>query len=238
MRCHVGTSGWQNAHWKGLFYPEDLPTARWLSFYAQHFGTVEINVTFYRDVRQATLDRWYNTVPATFLFALKMPRFITHMKKLRADQVSIDRFLYSAESLGDKLGVVLIQLPPALKLDEALMKDFFSRLHPNCKYAVEARNRTFIDDRFFSLLADHDIAWCIADTAGRFPYHETLTASFAYIRLHGSQALYASDYTDTELQGWRDKIRLWTRDTFVYFDNDAHGYAVKNGLTLKEILEP
>ena len=112
MRYCVGTSGWQYGHWKGLFYPDRLPTAQWLTFYAQHFVTLEINVTFYREVRPSTFEKWHRAVPVDFLFSLKMSRFITHLRRLNVDASSVDRFVKSAICLAGKLGVILIQLPP------------------------------------------------------------------------------------------------------------------------------
>ncbi|HME42480.1 MAG TPA: DUF72 domain-containing protein [Syntrophorhabdales bacterium] len=233
---HIGTSGWQYSHWKGIFYPEQLKSKDWLQFCAQHLNTLELNVTFYRQVRSSTFQKWYDTVPADFLFSVKMSRFITHIKRLNVEEESVRRFLTDAIALKDKLGAILIQLPPSLKYDRALITDFFSLLDPALKYTIEARNKTFINDDFFSLLHDRNIAWCIAESAGRYPYHEALTASFVYLRLHGRTQLYASNYTDEELHDLAAKIRRWARETYVYFDNDFSGYAVQNAITLSSML--
>jgi uncharacterized protein YecE (DUF72 family) len=234
--CRVGTSGWQYSHWKGIFYPGELKPKDWLCFYAQHLNTLELNVTFYRQVRPLTFQKWYDTVPAHFLFSLKMSRFITHIKRLKVEKESVARFMDDAGLLKDKLGVILIQLPPSLKYDPALVTDFFELLDPAFKYTIEARNRSFINDDFFSLLHARDIAWCIAESADRYPYDEAVTASFIYLRLHGRTELYASSYSDEELRGLAAKIRSWARKTYVYFDNDFSGYAVKNAMTLQEML--
>jgi uncharacterized protein YecE (DUF72 family) len=236
VRCFIGTSGWQYSHWKGIFYPEVLKSADWLSFYAQHLNTIEINVTFYRDVRASTYKKWYSTVPDGFLFSLKMSRFITHIKRLKIESTSMTRFMESASFLQDKLGVILIQLPPGLRYDKGLMQNFLEMLDKGFKYTIEVRHNTFINDTFFSLLKEKDIALCIADTAGRFPYCEEITAQFVYIRLHGAKRLYASNYSDEELRTWRDRILLWGKETFIYFDNDFMGYAVKNAIALKKML--
>lgn len=235
MECHIGTSGWQYKHWKGVFYPQGLKNNDWLSFYAQHFETLEVNVTFYRNVNPSTYEKWYCTVPEDFLFSVKMSKFITHIKRLKVDSNSIDRFTENVHGLKEKLGVVLIQLPPGLIFDESLIRDFFALLDKKLRYTVEARDRSFINDKFFSILEENGTAWCIADSAGRYPYHETVTASFVYIRLHGSQKLYASDYRDDELKAWKDKILNWNRDAFVYFDNDFYGYAIKNAQKLQQL---
>lgn len=235
MERHIGTSGWQYKHWKGVFYPQSLKNADWLSFYAQHFDTLEVNVTFYRNVKPSTYEKWYSTVPEDFLFSVKMSKFITHIKRLKVDGNSVNRFTESVHDLKEKLGVVLIQLPPGLKFDESLIRDFFAILDKELRYTVEARDRSFINDKFFSILNKNGVAWCIADSAGRYPYHETVTASFVYMRLHGSQRLYASDYSDDELKKWKDKILNWNRNTFVYFDNDFYGYAIKNARKLQQL---
>ena len=218
-----------------MFYPPHLPSDRWLSFYAQFFNTVEINVTFYRQVRSSTCEKWYTMVPHNFLFSVKMSRFITHIKRLRVEEDSITKFNSSIESLQDKLGVILIQLPPQLQFDFMLMNDFFSLLNDRFRYTIEARNKTFINDGFFSLLKSSNIAWCIADSAGRFPYHEAITADFVYIRLHGNIKLYASSYGDNDLRVWHDKLIAWNKDAFVYFDNDFMGYAVNNAQFLIQL---
>jgi uncharacterized protein YecE (DUF72 family) len=233
---HIGTSGWQYAHWKGVLYPEELKSKDWLQFYAQHLNTLELNVTFYRQVRSSTFQKWHDTVPADFRFSVKMSRFITHIKRLATEEESVRRFLGDVIGLRDKLGVILVQLPPSLKYDSALITDFFSLLDPAFKYTIEARNKTFINDDFFSLLHDRNIAWCIAESAGRYPYHEAITAPFVYLRLHGRTALYASNYTDEELHELAAKIRGWARETYVYFDNDFSGYAVKNAIKLTSML--
>ena len=232
----VGTSGWQYSHWKGIFYPEDVKTKNWLRFYTEHLDTLELNVTFYRQVRQSTFQKWYDEVPSSFLFSVKMSRFITHLKRLRVEAESINRFLEDVRVLKEKLGVILIQLPPSLKFDRLLMTDFFALLDPALRYTVEARNKSFISDDFFSMLREQNISWCIAESAGRYPYDEAVTASFVYLRLHGRTELYASSYSDDELKVMRDKIHDWGRDTYVYFDNDFGGFAVRNALTLKHLL--
>jgi uncharacterized protein YecE (DUF72 family) len=236
MKAHIGTSGWQYSHWKGIFYPEGIKNADWLSFYASHFDTLEINATFYRDVKPSTYEKWHNAVPDEFLFSIKMSKFVTHIKRLKVDSRSVSRFTEGVRNMREKLGVVLIQLPPGLRFDEQLVRDFLGLLSKEHRYTVEARNKTFIDDKFFSLLEENKMAWCIADSAGRFPYYEVVTAPFVYMRLHGSQKLYASEYSDEELKVWRDKILRWNKDAFVYFDNDFYGYAVKNALILRTLL--
>ncbi len=232
MHVHIGTSGWNYRHWKGAFYPEGLKPQEWLHFYAEQFKTVELNVTFYRSIKPETFEKWRSTVPAGFLFSAKMSRYVTHIKRLKAEQESMLRFFESISVLADKLGVILIQLPPSLKFDAELLPGFFGRLDPRFKYALEARNATFVCDRLFSLLNEWNIAWCISDTAGRYPYYEAVTAEFVYVRLHGSEKLYASSYSDDQLKAVRDKIIGWGREAFIYFDNDFGGFAPRNARSL------
>jgi len=169
VQYHIGTSGWQYPHWKGSFYPEGVKSADRLRYYSTRLDTLELNVTFYRQVKEATFRNWYDTVPDGFLFSVKMSRFITHIRRLRPDDESIGRFLSGAAALMDKLGVILIQLPPAMKYDRPLFEEFFGRLDESYRYTVEARDRSFICDDFFAFLGERGIAWCIADSAGRSP---------------------------------------------------------------------
>ncbi|MDI6714387.1 MAG: DUF72 domain-containing protein [Thermodesulfovibrio sp.] len=237
LNIFIGTSGWQYGHWKGIFYPEELKYSEWLSYYCKYFSTVEVNVTFYRDVRVSTFEKWYQLTPENFQFSVKLSRQITHFNKLKVNKDLIESFIQKYSTFKYKLGIILIQLPPGLKFDVNLITDFINMLDKKYKYTIEVRNKTFINDNFFEILKQNNIAFCIADSAGRFPYYETITANFIYVRLHGSQRLYASEYSDEELIEWANKIKVWDKDTYIYFDNDYMGYAVKNALKIKKLLE-
>ncbi|MDI1472569.1 hypothetical protein THER_0399 [Thermodesulfovibrio sp. N1] len=237
LNIFIGTSGWQYGHWKGIFYPEELKYSEWLSYYCKYFSTVEVNVTFYRDVRVSTFEKWYQLTPENFQFSVKLSRQITHFNKLKVNKDLIESFIQKYSTFKYKLGIILIQLPPGLKFDVNLITDFINMLDKKYKYTIEVRNKTFINDNFFEILKQNNIAFCIADSAGRFPYYETITANFIYVRLHGSQKLYASEYSDEELIEWANKIKVWDKDTYIYFDNDYMGYAVKNALKIKKLLE-
>jgi uncharacterized protein YecE (DUF72 family) len=236
MLTYVGTSGWDYPHWRGVFYPPGCPRARWLDHYARVFSTVEVNATFYRRIRGETLKRWRSSTPEGFLWAVKASRLITHLRKLKGVEEALETFFSDMSLLGEKLGPVLFQLPPSLEFDSGLARTFLGLLPGGTRYALEARHPSWTSDKALSLLKAHNIAWCIADTAGRFPYLEAITAGHAYIRLHGSRQLYASEYTPEELQAWANRIRSWDRDTYVYFDNDFMGFAPKNALRLRELL--
>jgi len=207
---YIGCSGWNYKHWKGLFYPETIPQYRWLQYYASIFTTVEINATFYRQFKDATYTSWYNRVNNEFCYSLKLSRYITHVKRLLHGEDAIQRCVTSASLLKDKLGVIVIQLPPSLKFDEQLVGDFLLLLPSNYRYAIEARHGSWLCDSCFSLLQQHNIAWCIADTA--------------------------SEYTMQELEEWANKIIAWDKITYCYFDNDVNAYAVFNALSLKRLL--
>jgi uncharacterized protein YecE (DUF72 family) len=166
-----------------------------------------------------------------------MSRFITHIKRLKVEADSISRFLAGVSVLSEKLGVILIQLPPSLTFDARPTADFFALLDPRVRYAVEARNKSYVNDSFFEMLRARNMAWCISETAGRFPYHEAVTADFVYLRLHGREELYVSSYRDDELSALKEKILGWGKEAYVYFDNDFGGYAPKNAVSLRNMVE-
>lgn len=236
MNVHIGTSGWTYAHWQGHFYPPGLPRARWLDYYTECFQTVELNASFYRSLHDSTFENWYRKTPAGFLWSVKANRFITHIRRLKNAGPALEKFFLSVKPLQEKLGVVLFQLPPSLGFQKAEVDAFCRLLPPGMKCTIEARNREWFTDEALTCLEEHGIAWCIADTAGRYPYREAVTADFIYIRLHGSQSLYLSDYAEEELVSWAKKIRGWNRETFVYFDNDDMAYAPRNAQCLKALL--
>lgn len=232
----IGTSGWTYPHWQKLFYPKDWPKSRWLEYYAEHFDTVELNATFYRLPQLKTFENWRHRTPDHFLWAIKANKYITHTKRLKEPAEPLGRFYTAAFGLEEKLGPILFQLPPSLSFDEKEFQDFCRSLNRSMRHTLEVRHPSWISDRVFRILKEHNIAFCIADTAGRYPFHEVVTADFVYIRLHGSKKLYASDYSERDLRAWANKIKEWGKDTYLYFDNDFEGYAVKNAKRLKKIL--
>ncbi|RLB74096.1 MAG: DUF72 domain-containing protein [Deltaproteobacteria bacterium] len=236
QQLKIGTSGWNYKHWKEIFYPAHISQKKWLEFYATRFDTVELNATFYRLPKVQTFQSWRKRTPEGFLWAVKANKFITHTRRLKDCQEPLKRFYSSAKGLEDKLGPILLQLPPSLKFDEALFTDFCSLLDSACDHALEIRHASWINERAFQIMSDHRIAFCISDTAGRYPFHEEITTGFTYIRLHGSKKLYASKYTTEELETWAKKLLDWKVDAYVYFDNDFDGHAVQNAEELKKIL--
>ncbi|HOO46842.1 MAG TPA: DUF72 domain-containing protein [Deltaproteobacteria bacterium] len=232
----IGTSGWNYDHWKGTFYPEACPKRSWLEYYTGVFNSVEVNATFYRHMKPGTFATWRQRSPEGFVWAVKASRFITHVKRLQHAGESLEMFFASAKTLGERLGVILFQLPPSLTFDPEVFKGFCALLPKEYRYALEARHISWTGREAMALMEKNRIAWCISDTAGRYPFAESLTADFTYIRLHGSTALYSSEYTEAELESWTKRIRRFNRDTYLYFDNDFMGYAPKNALRLRELL--
>lgn len=246
----VGISGWRYPPWRGVFYPPKLPQRSELAYASRRMCTVEINGSFYSLQRPSSYLAWKSETPEGFLFAVKGGKFITHNKKLRDCAQPLANFFASGVlALGEKLGPILWQLPPQLAFDAERLESFAALLPKTTReaaalaaqhdarlkhgawlevdddrplrHAFEPRHESFGDPAFARLLERWNMAMCIADTAGAFPYFTNVTADFVYVRLHGSRKLYASGYTGAELDTWAKRIASFRRDTFVYFDNDV-----------------
>ncbi len=234
----IGTSGWVYPHWRGVFYPDGLPTARWLDYYTRHFRTVELNNSFYRLPSEGAFRAWGEAAPEGFLFAVKANRFITHMKKLKDAAEPLERFLGRARLLGDRLGPILYQLPPRWKCNLARLREFLSLLPPDLLHAFEFRDRSWLNEDVFALLEKHGAAFCVISMPD-FPCPLRATAPFVYIRMHGSGVVYGGCYSEDELRRWAEHIEGFLgegRDVYVYFNNDAFGYAVENARRLGGML--
>ncbi|MCX7968561.1 MAG: DUF72 domain-containing protein [Armatimonadetes bacterium] len=237
----VGTSGWVYQHWRGKFYPPDLPSSHWLSFYARNFDTVEVNNSFYRLPKRETFERWRIETPEGFVFAVKGSRFITHMKKLRDVGEAVRRFFSSVEGLGEKLAVILWQLPPNLKADIDRLDKFLRDLPNICVYAVEFRNASWWQEKkVWRVLENHRVAHCVP-ILPTIPKElaDFVTAPFIYLRFHGWDGLYSGCFPDEELEWWAEKIRTWRKQgltVFAYFNNDINAYAVQNAMSLKKLV--
>ncbi len=234
----IGTSGWVYQHWRKRFYPPDLPADKWLSFYAQNFDTVEVNNSFYRLPKRQTFERWRRETPDGFVFAVKGSRFITHMKKLRDIGDALKRFFAAVKGLGDKLAVVLWQLPPNLKSDPERLSSFLRTLPSSLSYAVELRHFSWWqDENVWRVLRQFKVAHCVP-IVPTIPKElaNFVTAPFVYLRFHGWDGLYAGCFPDEELEWWAEKIRQWQKQglkVFAYFNNDVNAYAVQNAMALK-----
>jgi uncharacterized protein YecE (DUF72 family) len=260
----IGISGWRYAPWRGVFYPKGLSQTSELRYASRKVRSVEINGSFYSLQRPSSYQRWYRETPDDFVFAVKGSRFLTHNKRLRDCGGPLANFFASGVlALENKLGPVLWQLPPQLPFDASLLASFFALLPRTTTaaaqlarghdervahgaylevqedrpihYALEVRHASYEDEAFVELLRAHDIALCVADTAGKFPYLENVTSDFVYVRLHGSRKLYVSGYGRASLDRWAGRILAWRdggKRVYVYFDNDVNARAPYDAMNL------
>ncbi len=238
VKYYIGTCGWSYYSFKGFLYPQDSKPRQWLKIYSQHFNTVEINATFYKIPTVKTFKKWYEETPDDFIFSVKAPKTITHLKKLREVKDDLKTFLLAIAPLKEKAKVLLFQLPPSFKYNREVIENFLKILPSDYLNVIEIRNISFHNEEFIELLKKYNVCLCFSDCAGKYPsWYEVQTANYLYIRMHGSQKLYVSNYKDEELKKLAEKINSFKTDlAFVYFDNTAEGYAVPNALRLKEIL--
>ena len=238
FQLRIGTSGWHYKHWLGNFYPARLPSTKMLSWYADHFDTVEINNTFYRLPAEDSLFNWRNTVPSNFLFTAKASRFITHMKRLLDPSVSTQKFFSRVALLGSTLGPILFQLPPGFRLTLARLEQFLDALPLNHMYVFEFRDSTWETAPVYNLLRRHNVAFCIHDWRG-VPSPRVITADFTYIRFHGPTGNYSGGYCPEFLTNWADQIRQWQSlsKIFIYFNNDVGGHAITDAKNLRKLLQ-
>lgn len=235
----IGTSGWHYKHWRGIFYPPDLPPTAWLSYYAAEFGTVEINNSFYRLPSEATFEAWRDQAPPGFLFAVKASRFLTHMKKLKDAEEPLGNILGRARLLGAHLGPILYQLPPYWGRDLTRLEAFLRLLPPDLEHVFEFRDPSWLVAETFELLRRYGAGLCIYDLPG-YTSPLQVTAPFAYIRFHSSTDLYGGEYGEERLRPWAERIRTLgaqAETIYIYFNNDAFGYAVSDARILRRLLE-
>ncbi|MCD6063403.1 MAG: hypothetical protein K0R82_1314 [Flavipsychrobacter sp.] len=241
-KIYIGTSGWSYKDWRGVYYPERLPSKEWLAHYTGDFEVIEINSSFYRLPKIETVEKWTAAVPKDFKFCPKISRFLTHVKRLKEPEEPLQRFFGIFEPMKKKLGPVLVQLPPNLKFDYEVTEYFFKQLK-KCKtydFALEVRHETWMDDHVLDLMAQYNVAFVISQSGVGFPYSEMVTAKNIYVRFHGPKELYASLYSDAMLRKFAKKFKVWLKeghDIWVFFNNDWYTYAIRNGLTLKKLME-
>jgi len=292
MKIRIGISGWRYPPWRGVFYPKDLVQRDELHYASRCFPTIELNGSFYSLQTPKSYARWYAATPRGFVFAVKGPRFITHVRRLREVKAPLANFFASGVlALREKLGPILWQFPPNFHYRHDVFARFFERLPRDTeaaltlargrtmnairgqelrsrarlavdpkrrlRHAIEIRHPSFLNEEFVALLREHGIALVVADTAGKWPYVEDVTADFIYMRLHGDVQLYVSGYTDAALERWASRIRAWStglqprdavvistkqprsrksRDVYCYFDNDAKVRAPFDAFRLSELL--
>ncbi|HEY7494608.1 MAG TPA: DUF72 domain-containing protein [Candidatus Tectomicrobia bacterium] len=231
-KLRIGTSGYQYDHWKGVFYPGDIPKSRWFAYYARHFESVEINNTFYRLPAAQTFDTWREQAPRGFCYALKFSRYGSHLKHLREPHESIRTFLDRASRLTKFLGPVLVQLPPHWKPDTGRLAGFLQAAPRNYRWAIELRDPRWLCAEVYAILRRYATALCIHDLITDHPRH--ITTDWVYLRFHGTN--YGGSYTGQALTVQARQIAQYLADgldVFAYFNNDAHGYAVHNAADLR-----
>jgi uncharacterized protein YecE (DUF72 family) len=239
LKCFIGTSGWHYDHWRGNFYPQELSKRDWLNYYSQNFNTVEINASFYRLPRESTFDTWYRSVFKGFCFSLKVSRFITHIKRLKDSQEPLRTLTIRAEHLGNNLGPLLYQLPPNMHRDNIRLETFLRLLDNRLRHIFEFRHQSWMDDSVFELLKKYNAGFCVYDMPG-FTSPVTATTDLAYVRFHGRDNLYSSCYRDSELADWAKRLEKMSsnlQNLYIYFNNDAGGFAIQNARTLRKYLE-
>ena len=237
MALVVGTSGWQYADWRGAVYPEGVPQRAWLEHYAREFATVEVNNAFYRLPERSVFERWRDQTPDGFVVAVKVSRYLTHVRRLRDPQEPVARLVDRAAGLGDRLGPYLLQLPPTLRADPALLDACLAAFPSGALVAVEPRHESWWTDEVRTVLERRGAALCWADRKGRPITPRWRTASWGYLRLHEGTATPRPAYGRSALGTWLDRIDdAWpgTRgaDVYVYFNNDPGAAAVRNARTL------
>ena len=237
-RIWIGTSGYVYRHWrKGVFYPTGLPVREELAYYASRFSTVELNNSFYRLPTAAMFDRWRDATPEDFQFAVKASRYITHVKRLRNVADEVDLFMSRARHLGPKLGPVLFQLPPTQQLDLPRLADFLTLLWSGQRWVLEFRHPSWHTTEVYQLLAAHEVALCIPVGGGLHPDRVT-TAAFTYVRMHRGREIRGG-FTRQELKTWAAQAEALSsvgKDEYTYFNNDWEGFAIRDALTLRELL--
>ncbi len=233
MTSLIGTSGFQYPEWKGNFYPENLPTARMLPFYAERFSTTEINYSFRRVPSGKTIEGWSKSTPDDFRFSLKAPQRVTHFAKLRNCGEILDQFWRAISGLGLKLGPILLQLPPSFKKDAALLKEFLGVLPAGMRVAFEFRHSSWFDDEVYAHVDKHNAALCIAESS-ELTTPWVVTSDFGYLRLR------REDYKDPDLVRWAEAVQAqkdrWS-EAFIYFKHEETGVGPRFARRMMELLE-
>lgn len=237
MPVLIGTSGWQYRHWLETFYPRGLPQGRWLEFYADRFATVESNAAFYRLPERMTFEAWADRTPADFVWAVKVSRFLTHIKRLGDPAEPVERFVERASGLGRKLGPALLQLPPQMRRDDDRLHNALSAFPPAMRVAVEFRHDSWWHDNVRRILERHGAALCWADRSGpRTPLW--VTTDWGYVRFHHGRARPSSCYGRQALATWAERVAgaaSLKTDAYVYFNNDGHGCAVRDAIVFARL---
>lgn len=234
----VGTSGWHYSHWEELYYPAGLAKSKWFRHYASDFDTVEINNTFYQLPKEQTFKTWHEQAPKGFLFTVKANRYITHVKRLKDAKEPIQTFFGRAKLLKENFGPVLYQLPPNYHKHLDRLSDFLQVLPKKRDAIFEFRHKSWFSQDTYELLNEFGAGFCIHDMES-VPTPRVITGGLIYVRFHGATGRYEGNYPKSALQKWAQWIAEHikeVRSVYAYFNNDIHGYAIYNALTLKEQL--
>lgn len=237
-KLHVGTSGWHYKHWLGDFYPAKIPAGKMFEWYARHFDTVELNNSFYRLPTHDAFLHWRALAPPGFTFAVKASRFITHMKKLKDPEISLENFLERVQLLHEKLGPVLFQLPPQWPVNVERLESFLAALPQTYRFVFEFRDPSWNTPTVYRILRRHNVALCIHDWRANQSSQE-VTADFAYIRMHGPEGTYQGGYSAQHLETLAARMDRWRSElaaVYVYFNNDQGGFAVRDAVFLRQLL--
>jgi uncharacterized protein YecE (DUF72 family) len=240
-RAFIGTSGWNYKHWwNDVFYAKELTTSQWLPYFSQTFDTVEINNSFYRLPSEDAFTNWRKQVPNDFIFAVKASRFLTHIKRLKDPEEPLELFFSRARHLRKKLGPILFQLPPRFKCNIERLERFLEALRHNrhgkkARVVLEVRDRSWLVPSVYDLLADFNVCLCFADWRD-MPVENPVTADFVYVRRHYGKA-GDGNYGRKELNAEIKRVDDWRKrglDTYIYFNNDWNGHALKNAIYLQK----
>ena len=233
-KVHIGTSGWSYSQWKDNFYPAGIKSDDYLKHYSSVFDATEINNSFYHLPSEKSLKKWMEVTPSDFSFAIKASRYITHNKKLKDPEESIDNFFTAIKPIQKKSGPILFQLPPNWHANPERLKEFFQTLPGEYRYTFEFRDKDWLNDEVYQLLKQYNAALCFYDFKG-FQSPEVITADFIYVRLHGPEKAYEGSYHGNRLNSYADKFRQWQqegRDVYCFFDNDQKGCAPEDARQL------
>jgi uncharacterized protein YecE (DUF72 family) len=237
MAITIGTSGWSYDHWHGVIYPHGMLPRERLAVYCQHFQSAELNSSYYRWPADRSFASWRRRLPAGFRLSVKAPGLLTHVRQLYAPEGWIPRLARAMDILGDRAGVLLVQLSPRLAYDHARLAYFLSCLPPGLRVAVELRHPSWHQEPTFALLERYGAAYCVMSGAG-LPCVLRATAPFVYVRLHGPDPdhLYGGSYSDDDMRWWAARLHDWAGmglDVWAYFNNDGGGNAVRNAYALR-----
>lgn len=241
-KIHIGTSGWSYSAWRGLFYPDKTKSGDYLPYYSTVFDTTEVNSSFYRLPGPKMVSNWIDKTPDGFTFSVKVSKFLTHIKRLKEPEEPMERFFSVFEPMKERIGMVLVQLPPTLKFDPDVAEHFFALLkekYSHYQFALEVRHDTWMDGRSRHLMEQYDMAFVISQSNNLFPYAEIITAKNIYLRFHGPEKLFDSSYSDEMMADYAKKIKKWQKGghtVWAYFNNTMREAGFTNALTLKKMV--